>query len=291
MGDDLRKIDIPTANSIKEDDEDIVYFDTRLSRKQNYSRTISSIIINPPSQPANEKKKEEPKSSTNNQGPWNYGIQLLLKKIGEKSGGYKWMNIKEQYYHGKIKERYNTAEVIILAIITTIISSEFVVLVSDSGLENNKAAMVVISGIQILLTLAYTIVRNMKKNGKHELKEHQHRSASAKFSAISTSIQEQLSFSIEDREKDKDFLRSSIKKYNTLLEANPLIREKTMHKYIEGTKDSKIFKPMVVGGFDQIEIVIDPDNSSHNSDMKVKNKDKPVSNKAQYEINRWMRHF
>lgn len=235
-------------------------------------------------------------------GPWNYNIQLLLKKIGEKSLGHKWMHSQDQDYHENINDVYKIIEVVMQAVIATITCTEFIAFTSDVGLSTNKVAIIVITAIQLFLILLYNVVRGAREAGDHKENQLTHKYFSSRFNRLNIDIQEQFSLDLKDRITDKHFMRTCIRDYSDLLESNPSIREKTKLKYLNDTKNTDLYKPLIVGGFEQIEIVVDDMNSEHvgevnpnKTNQKIKIKDKMATdkytNKHKYEMDRWMRHF
>ena len=129
--DELIKIDIPSLDNENKDN------DSTEESKDSEEQV--------------ESKQEE--QYINLDGPWNYKIQLLLKKIGEKCMGYRWMHNKEQRYYENMDEKYTIIELILVSIITTVTGSEFVALFASSNLADHKTAIIIVTGIQLLLTL------------------------------------------------------------------------------------------------------------------------------------------
>src|SRR5438445_11130919 len=64
--------------------------------------------------------------------PWNYKILLLLKKIGTKTMGYRWMHEREAEYYENINTKFGIYEMSIMTILGIITGTEFINFVNES---------------------------------------------------------------------------------------------------------------------------------------------------------------
>jgi hypothetical protein len=230
--------------------------------------------VNPKSNKSDLNSNVNPKSNKSDLNPnvndlnsCDYGVQLMLKKIGEKSAGYKWMHKQEQFDLEKTNGRYQIIEIILLAILGALTSGEFIGLLADSGLRENNTGIIVISGIELFFLTIYSVVKSLRENGDYQTLTWQNKYMSSKFSEINMDIQEQISL----KTSNVPFLRQTIKLYNQLLENSTTIQQNTIQKYIEGTQDINIYKPLIMGNFDQIEIIISNGDNDNNQNTKNNN--------------------
>lgn len=246
---------------------------------------VDDIKINIPNNILKHDKDEESNDGIfmRNTGTWNYRMLSLLKKIGEKSMGYRWMHDQEVLFYENLNSIYSKIELILLAILGTITSSLFIGLLSNIGLEKNHFVMIIITSLELLLLLCYSIVKGFH-NPEYSKHIFNHNNVGAKFNTINLDIQEQLSLEIQDREVDKIFLKRIIKLYNELMEISPKIRKQTMNKYIVATKNFDIYKPLIADGFEIIDI---ENNNLNNKEQGGMNLDE----KNNYQIERWLKHF
>lgn len=242
----------------------------------------------------NKKKKEKKKKTLKSIGPWNYKVQLLLKQIGERCQGLRYMHSQEQEYYEQQEDTYNTYEIGIMAILGVITGSELGALMSESGLKNNLTLVIILTCLQLLLTGSHYIVKNIHKNREFIRHEIGHERLAYKFNLIELDIRMQLALDIENRVCDKEFLRGKIKGFNDLLDSRETIRQVTKDEYVKASKDYNIYKPLVIGVFEQIDIVsqeeIDSTESTDSEHLVDKfNNLSKNNNKYQYELNRWFK--
>jgi len=283
--DQLTKITIPGKNNESSSDDVVFYNDAQNNTQNNTQNNAQNNV-----QPLNT--------------PWNDKIQLLLKRIGEKSSGYRWMHDQEEQFYEKLNFWFKIIEIILLAIIGTVTSGEFVGLLADANLRENIVILMIVTSIQLVIIFLLTIVIGIKEFGQFSDKMFDHSNNSTKFNEIVLNIRTQLSFNIDDRENDNAFLKEIIKSYNDLMSVSHKIRKRTQKRYIKATENQDIYRPLVVGNFDNIEIIIDErhynnvelnsqeSNSGELNSGEVSNNNNEGNNyKAQYEINRWLKAF
>lgn len=222
---------------------------------------------------------DEPNSNT----PWNYKILLLLRKIGKKTMGYRWMHEQDTKYYTKLNDRYNIYERLILAFIATITGAGFVSFLSGANLQNNKTIYIVISIIQLVAIFFAAIIKEYRYVNNYEEYKNDHSMAAVKNAEINLDIQYQLSLNVQERDADKYFLSNIIKRFNDVLYQAPKIREETKKKYLEESEDNDMFNPIITDDNGILQIVVhdkDEMKDKQNTDSKMK-----------YQIDRWLQNF
>lgn len=245
--------------------------------------------------------------------PWNRIVMTQLKKIGEKSIGYKWMHEQEILHNDKWNSIYSILEIILLAIIGTIQSGEFIGFVGNFGLGNYYGAVVSINAVQLGLVFIYAVVKGLKDFGNYDKLVFEHRLAKLKFSEIYSDIEKQFSRPISRRCDGDTFLEAKSKEFNDLMFNVPTISKDIVNQYMKATENEDIYKPLLIGHFDKIEIVIDNhndnlislrknDNETHSRKRKINkntndNTDMDTDNDnhdneiMKYQIDRWLQNF
>jgi len=188
---------------------------------------------------------------------WNYQTMLLLKKIGEKSIGYKWMHEKDYEHYDNKDGFYQRIEIILLAIIDVLASGGFVAFVSATDINNNRVAAIVILAIGLLLAIFLSIAKGLREKGEYPQKMFNNKWSALKFSEMYYSIQGQFTVPETKRVDGSQFLHEITKQFNDLMFTSQSIRKETVDAYLEATENSDIYKPILVGNMDQIEIVIE----------------------------------
>ena len=222
---------------------------------------------------------------------------IQLKKIGEKSTGYRWMHDQEKIYYTQRNNIFLKLEVVMIAMIGTLTSGEFIMFVSKS--VNTIDSGAIVSGIQLLIFMIFCIIKGLYEIGDFVNKIENHRVASSKFNNIFIDIDNQLRIPINKRETDYDFLSYKTKEYNSIMESSPMIRQSVIDQYILATEREDIYKPPVAGGFEKLEIVVNnnkndiiirsQNNSSNgNESPSYRSIDKSMDNKLKNQIDRWI---
>ena len=224
------------------------------------------------------------------QNNWDYATKLFLKKIGEKAMGYKIMHTKDQYYNSDINDKFKVAEIILLSILFTVQSGSFVGILADTGLRDNVISMAIISGIEIIIVLVYSVVYGLKENGDYDRNTIEHKIAASQYGKLNTKIQQYIFFKDSkdkkiQRLKDKNYIKKIASKYNKTQEISPMIREETLNVYIINTENKGIHRPVLVGDIEEIKIVIDDNKDNKNIDSV------DVKNKIADQLNNWLRHI
>jgi hypothetical protein len=102
-----------------------------------------------------------------------------------------------------------------------------------------------------------------------------------------------LSINIDDREKDRDFLKNTIKSFNDLLYLAPKIRIETKSEYIENSEENDVFNP-ITDNHGNIQIVIQHDEHKPDQDKNnTQNQQvaKKVDLQSKYQFDRWLNHL
>lgn len=219
--------------------------------------------------------------------PWNPNIMKLLKRIGEVSMGYKWMHDAEYYHYLNLDSRYTRIEIILITITTLLTSGAFLGIVGDYS--SDIVIMSIIVGLQLIFSLIYAMIKAFRENSDIPMRVLKHNLSSLRFSELYTKIQEQFVLDVSRRHVDTEFVQHITSTYNTLLFDSPDIRNKTMKSYLREIKDKNIYKPTILGGIDEIEIVLEEPsivenelNNLHN--LSYENETNSLYN---YEINKW----
>jgi hypothetical protein len=254
----------------------------------------------------NEKLNEEPifkeEKLYNHKSPliddskkkWNYNILLLLKKIGEKSMGYRWMHDRDALNNDEQRTTFLKIEIVLGTLLSVVTGGELIGFLASEGFSNNKILQIVLMILQLLLIAGYGVIRGYEDSSDFDKSKYDHTFAASKFGAINLNIQNQLALNIEDRDHDRDFLKNIIKEFDDLMLTSPQIDRSTMNAYIKATENYSIYKPTIVGGIDTIEIVIDNGSNNKLSNVVSSEKEKiheDQESKLKYELNRWLQHF
>lgn len=228
-----------------------------------------------------------------NDSPWNYKILLLLRKVGKKTMGYRWMHEQELLYYDKVHTRFGIIEMLILAFLGTITGGGFINFIVGASL-NNKAVYIAITTIQLVTVFVAAVVKGYRNVKKYEKKMNDHFNAGLKNAELNLNIQYQLSLNIKDRENDKIFLKNVIRSFNDILLLSPYISEDTKARYLKESNDNDIFNPIITEG-DGLHIVINYDNNNNNYNSSIKRNTRinnnNIDSQINYQIDRWLQHF
>ena len=238
-------------------------------------------------------------NNLNDDEPWNYKILLLLKKIGKKTMGYRWMHEQESKYYDKIHNRISIIEMLMIAFLGTITGGGFINFVVNADIDDNKIVYIVITAIQLFMVFMVASIRGYRNVVKYEKKVIDHTNASNKNAELNLHIQYQLSLNIKDRDMDKVFLKNVIRSFNDILILSPNIRNSTKKKYLQESSDNDIFNPIFTEG-DGLNIIINYSQDNNNSPKKnvtTNTSEVPdvnsdnIDSRINYQIDRWLQHF
>lgn len=221
---------------------------------------------------------------SNDDSPWNYKILLLLRKIGKKTMGYRWMHEQESQYYNMMDIRYGIYEMLLLAFLGTVAGAGFINFIVNSGLNDNKIIYIVITTVQLTTVFLAAIVKGYRKVNQYQKNKSDHFFAALKNAELNLNIQYQLSLNINVRDDDKVFLKGVIKNFNDILFLSPSIREITKKKYLEESNDNDMFNPIITNNDGNLQIIINESAKTYNNDISP-------DSKMKYQIDRWLQHF
>lgn len=261
------------------------------SRNDIFKKMNENVDFDDDKKPSEKKEIINICSESDDSKPWNYKFLIFLRKIGKKTMGYRWMHDQEAQYNEDTNSKYTITEIIILSFIGIISGGELLGLIFNSGLGDNKIALIVLTCVQLVVLFGYSVIKGIRETSEFDKNVFQHNYASSKFGEINLSIQNQLTLNIKDRDTDKDFLKNIIKSFNDLLYIVPKIRKSIKDKYIEGSEDNDMFNPLITDENGNIKIVIH-DGTTNLNDSKTKSDDvNTLDSKNKYQIDRWLQHF
>ncbi|AYV78738.1 MAG: hypothetical protein Edafosvirus29_2 [Edafosvirus sp.] len=235
------------------------------------------------------KQLESDDVDNTNKKPWNNRMKLLLKRLGEKSMGYRWMHDQENAHFLKLDNTFNNLQIILGTLLATLNSTGLATLYANTA--NNFNIIFSLTLIGLILSAILTIIMGIREKNEYNTIAFNHKDTASKFTKIYHSIQEQLSLDMEDREIDKEFLGKKIREYDELMQNKPNIRKKILDKYVDETKNINIYKPIITDEFENIDIDDDNDNTVINIKSKNELHDKDKQKKIDYEISRWLNNF
>lgn len=288
-------INSPTSNT---QSSDTIKDDVKINIKSDASPKNNRAITTT-EQP--HKVTREPLTSrenhTDHEEKWNYRMKLLLKKVGEKSMGYRWLHDKENEYYYNVDYTLSVTQLVLSSSIASLTSGTVIQLLGDNGETDTGRIVIILTIINLILSLLLTIVMGIRDQSDYKGRSNQHHKTSVDFSKISNSIAEQFSLRLKDREDDTKFLKEKIKEYDKIMQASPLVRRKTLDAYVDATKNKDIYKPAIVGDIENIDIENDEDNRAKEETdtltTATANTTKKNTNqsKINYEITRWLQNF
>lgn len=300
----LTKISIPKKIALSGKSNTSNNSDEKSDREEEtIKNNILEDIYNDDNDKSKKKKKKKSKSKLRRKSiicsePWNKGIQLLLKKIGEKAMGYKWMLNKEKEYYEHLDGIYSKAEIITLSLLAIITGGEFVGALADVGIRGNTITIVVVTIVQLFMIALYAIIKGIKDSQNYQKKIIEYNNLAGIYNEINIKIQLQFSYTINERKNDKEFAKKMTTLYNQAFNDTPIIRKKTRDKYIKYTKDINIHRPLIIGEFDNIEIVVGKDNTTKIGNQENDIESQTESSSKSYNINdhnleiaRWLKNF
>lgn len=186
--------------------------------------------------------------------PWNTLLSLQLKKFGEKAVAFKWCHDFESNYLESCENFYSNSEMILQAVLGTVTGGFFISFVSDMSI--GRAGLIILFVIQIILVLTWSIIYGLRGSGNFIRTANNHKYMSIKFNELYLDIQGQFILPVAKRREDIGFFWDISKKFNEYLFTAPSIRKTTENLYLTASENGDIFQPIVLGGTDKVEIVI-----------------------------------
>lgn len=219
-------------------------------------------------------------------------IGLLLKRIGEKSMGYRWMHNQEYNHYLKIDYMLGILQIVLTATISTLTSGMLVGLLSDTNLRSDPTILIALTMSELILSLLLAIVIGIREQGDYKSKSGSHREQVGKYARIYHSIQEYFSLDIINIDEQKTFLKEKVKEFDELISNVLAIRSRTMEKYLRISKDKNITTTEELEkidiGFKRNSTLInikDDNNKDTNSTMTEDDRMK------KFEFDRWIHNF
>lgn len=212
-------------------------------------------------------------------------FELFLKKIAEKSLGYKWMHDQDRYYYENMNYFFQIIDIIITAILAILTCGELSLIGFIAG--DPAEYYYYVLGIQLFFMFCNLVIRGIREFTQYHVAAESHRSYAIKFSLINNKIQKKFTQNISEMDNGKNFVNDIAKSFNELLDTAPPIRKKIINKYIkEVDNQDSLGKQPIIGGYDKIEIIIDTNNLKTN--IKPTNSSK--ENEYNYEMRRWLQY-
>lgn len=222
---------------------------------------------------------------------WNYRMMLHLQEIGEKSNGYRWIHNEEIVFYTRLKQIIFYIDTLFTVIQGAGIFSTVIALFPK---DKDFLLFTILTVAQLVLFVIIGCIKGYREGMEFDARISSHREASNRFNDISSSIRIQFALPLSKRDNDENFMEYRTSQFNDILGAAPVVRPKTIKRYMKMVKGSAITNPFALGsGVGQIEIVIDKkDEDICVADVQI-NKEikKNVDNKIQYEMDRFFNRY
>lgn len=220
----------------------------------------------------------------NSNGPWNYRMQLLLKKLGEDAELLKYLHDQDQRFYVKKLKIYNICEGLVMTLLSTLMGIQFISTVLDSFISSPENVAYFFVGIvltQIVLLILYNIIKTFKNGNDLPNKIKNHNDSKISYSNINLSIKQELAKDVENRFSSDEFLSNVVNEFTRVESNAKQIRKKTIDKCSK-VYGRNLFSPIES---DKIKINIPSNNNltdTDNSDEKY------INNKLNYQINKFL---
>lgn len=170
----------------------------------------------------------------NNNISWDNRIENNVKKIGEKSTGYKIMHIKASI---NVSKTYN------FLMYCGIILGPLSALLSGIGISLYPDSEVTFPIISSCVSFLSGIIVAISKFAKLEEKGSSHKLAASKYTSLESNVRRQLALCRDDRIKAGQYLDWVGNSFDELFLASPLITTKIYNNYIKIAKKHNISIP------------------------------------------------
>lgn len=231
--------------------------------------------------------------------PWNMGVEIMLRKIAEKAGGYRWMHNLQKEQLDRKDSIYGWIERVLLGL--TVVVSGIITLLTAIGVNTHIATILVTGALEISLLFLYSVVKETHDYQDFQAKIYANEQDARRYNEINLEIQKQFALDKSDRRPDKEFLTSMVDKYNDTIYQASMLDKGIMKKYLKATKRKDFNLPINLQDEEgQIKIVVTPDSQNgleFNIDKKEA-KNKPsfasrfdMNKRYQYEMERFLREF
>jgi hypothetical protein len=216
----------------------------------------------------------------------NRGIMIQLKKIGEKSVGYRWMHDKEAMRYERIQGCLKKIDIVFISINSILSGSTIIFSISD--ILKDRLFIVILSCLTMVINFILLLIKGFLGNDEYQKKIRDHTYSSNKYNEIFLTIQNHFMLDINDREIDKDFLINKTKEYNDLRFISPTIKEQTLNKYINASGKHDIYTPLLIGDLEKIEIIFENNKDESKVTIKADETTDNYNNKLIYELDRFI---
>ena len=167
---------------------------------------------------------------------WNNSIEDLLKSWGEKGAGLSIMHSKDRKYWRKKSNIISIASILI----TTLSSS----LSLSSTSSNYYESIMYLVGF---LGLVSSLMQSLKQFYNADEKASEHKLSSRLYGNFYRSIKLQLALNHNDRIAVSEFVNTSFKEYEKLLQDAPIINTTTIENFKQQFKSITCSKPDICG--------------------------------------------
>jgi hypothetical protein len=167
---------------------------------------------------------------------WNNSIEDLLKSWGEKGAGLSIMHSKDRKYWRKKSNMISIASILI----TTLSSS----LSLSSTSSNYYESIMYLVGF---LGLVSSLMQSLKQFYNADEKASEHKLSSRLYGNFYRSIKLQLALNHNDRIPVSEFVNTSFKEYEKLLQDAPIINTTTIENFKQQFKSITCSKPDICG--------------------------------------------
>ena len=167
---------------------------------------------------------------------WNNSIEDLLKSWGEKGAGLSIMHSKDRKYWRKKSNIISIASILI----TTLSSS----LSLSSTSSNYYESIMYLVGF---LGLVSSLMQSLKQFYNADEKASEHKLSSRLYGNFYRSIKLQLALNHNDRIPVSEFVNTSFKEYEKLLQDAPIINTTTIENFKQQFKSITCSKPDICG--------------------------------------------
>ena len=154
---------------------------------------------------------------------WNYNIEILMKKWGEKAAGLKYL-----HFESSIKWNIFADCMAIFSIIITAFASSLSLVTSSFHNEHTKNILAISVGAIGLLS---TSIQSIKKFYNSEQKASQHYAISRQYGSFYRTITLQLSMSRNERQSCPIFTNWALKEYEKIQQDSPIVLKSVIRKF------------------------------------------------------------
>ena len=167
---------------------------------------------------------------------WNNSIENLLKCWGEKGAGLSIMHSKDRKYWRKKSNIISIASILI----TTLSSS---LSLSSTSSTYYESIMYLVG----FFGLVSSLMQSLKQFYNADEKASEHKLSSRLYGNFYRSIKLQLALNYNDRMPVSEFVNTSFKEYERLLQDAPIINTTTIEYFKQQFKDITCSKPDICG--------------------------------------------